>query len=104
MPEYFGSSFKQVKAFGLTSVASPTNGTTNRWCYENKTADFSATLEICNAIKYKNGEILSVNVGEDLYGADTLSVGEYTLRNTMMRSCQYVMEVLSNKNGYPIKS
>ena len=67
-------------------------------------ADFSATLEICNVIKYKNGEILSVNAGEDLYGTGALSVGEYTLRNTMMRFCQYVMEVLSNKNGYPIKN
>lgn len=103
LPEYFGVSFKQVKASGLVDTSPSASGTTNRWCYENGLSDFSATLEICNVIKYKNGEILGKNIGENLYGADTLSVGEYILRNILMRFSQYVMEVLSKKNGYPLK-
>lgn len=103
LPQYFGNAYLQLRTYSMGSPSSAASGTTNRWCYENGLADFSATTEICNVIKYKNGILLDENVGEDYYGADALSIGEYTLRNILMRFCQYVMEMLTSKNGYPMK-
>lgn len=102
LPQYFGSKYLAVKASGLTSATSSTSGTSNRWCYESGTTDYSATLEISNCINYKDGILLGVGVGEDVYGADSLSIGEYMLRNFLLRFCQQAMEVLSGKNGYPL--
>jgi len=51
---------------------------------------FSATVEISQNINYQSGVFANTKV--DNYGNDAFSIGEYTLRNQILRYCQWVLE------------
>lgn len=95
LPSYFG---EKVKLFVENSGSSingirENNGTTLAWWDENG-VKISSTLEVCCAIGYMNGIHVIGDEGYDYYGNDTFSVAEYTLRNQIIRFCDYVLRKL----------
>jgi hypothetical protein len=52
----------------------------------------ASTLEISQSINYVNGVF---DGGQDLFGPDTFSVGEYTLREHILKVGQWVLEKLT---------
>ncbi len=61
------------------------------WWDENG-VKFSATIEISQNINYQSGTFANTKVNN--YGNDAFSVAEYTLRNQLLRYCQWVLERL----------
>lgn len=92
LPEYFGSNYsipidKAGSAPGSLGV-NLTRGSSIGWWYEHGVS-FPAIVEISDNINYSGGEIAGKN---DYYGNSTFAVGEYTLRNQILRYCQWVLD------------
>lgn len=87
MPEYFGTAYKLFPSSDVSpATLTGTQGFTDRWAYEQGCIP-SGTVEIFESINFLNG---SVSV-QDRFGADSFSVGEYTLRNMVLHLCDYGM-------------
>ena len=89
LPNYFGSSYLLLRNStqdAPAKIASIDVGTLNRWAFEQEMV--SATVEISNTINYLNGT--PAPSGQGMNGDDVFSVGEYTLRNQVMRYGQYL--------------
>ena len=91
LPEYFGNKFKIFNVGDAPKVlASYQDQTTNRWYYEQGIID-GCTCEISNNINFRNGETHTGN--ELLYKPIVWSVGEYTLRNMVVKMVQHNLEI-----------
>lgn len=91
LPNYFGVNyqlFRNSAQDAPAQVCSINVGTLCRWSYEYGIPT-SATIEICNSINWLNGA--KASNGQNINGADTFSVAEYTLRNQIMRFGQNLM-------------
>lgn len=91
LPEYFGTKFKLFQdREGATSAPAQVANVrgTQTWWNENGVA-FGGLIEASVSINYLNGEL--AGEGQDLYGNDTFAVAEYTLRNQLLRYCEYVL-------------
>ena len=91
LPSYFGNKFKLFRNINLI-VASPLGvqsvreGKTSRWWLEAG-IPMPSTIEISWGINFIDG--VYANSSKDMYGADFFSVSEYTLRNLLIRYCEY---------------
>jgi hypothetical protein len=63
------------------------------WMTQND-VPLSASVEIASDIRYNNGIISQVV--QDWAGEDTFAVGEFTLRNQVLRYGQYVLQQKDN--------
>ena len=100
-PEYYGTSyhvFVETQNLDGDTVsndyapyksASADRGTAVRWWYEAG-VKMSTTIEVCNQIKYQNGQLLP-DKGFHKNDADCLAVAEYTFRNLVLHFAQYVL-------------
>ena len=91
LPNYFGVNyqlFRNSAQDAPAQVCSINVGTLCRWSYEYGIPT-SATIEICNSINWING--IKASSGQDINGADTFAVAEYTLRNQVMRFGQFLL-------------
>ena len=91
LPQYFGTKFKLFQdREGATSAPAQVANVrgTQTWWDENGVA-FGGLIEASVSINYLNGE--PAGTGQDLYGNDTFSVAEYTLRNQLLRYAEYVL-------------
>lgn len=89
MPNYFGTSYQMFQHEGLSApgyLSDINQGTTCLWWFQNGVA-CSATVEISQCINFENGQYHGMYVNR---GPDTFSVGEYTLRNNIIRFCQWL--------------
>jgi hypothetical protein len=92
-PAYFGTKYKLFQdADGSTPsvLAFDTRGSTDRWWFEND-VDAPACVEIGNNINYLNGAY-EANT-QDLHGATTFAIGNYTLRNVLLHLCQISLQM-----------
>lgn len=95
-PAYFGDGYLLVIpnsdiTFAPRMTEDNKNGKVNIWFGQNTEA-FVAGIEIASDIRYYDGEITQNT--QDWAGATTFSIGEYTLRNQILR---YGQEVLSRR-------
>ena len=93
LPSYFGNNFDiLVHRIGAApgTLELPFYGTTNNWASQNG-VPMAVTVEISECINYVNGVYDGVN-RNDNFGNDTFSVGEYTLRNQVLRYCQWILD------------
>lgn len=92
LPAYFGTDFDFViqRTGGSAPGQLPdaTWGNTCRYGYEIG-VPFSTTIEISNQINFSDGE--PATPGLDVWGADSLSVAEYTLRNQLLHYTEWLM-------------
>ncbi len=93
LPNYFGTNcgLVQNKTGSAPGEISSHVGMTPGWWDENG-VKFSATIEISQNINYQFGTFANTKVNN--YGNDAFSVAEYTLRNQLLRYCQWVLERL----------
>lgn len=93
-PEYFGTNFgclQELPANSPYTIVAQGGGEMPLYMSETCKIPICGTIEISSSILYNNG----VNDGSfsaDSYGTDTFSLGEYTLRNQLLRFCQFVLE------------
>ena len=87
-PNYFGTEFGKIQTNPATapSYVATSGSMMFRWAHEHG-VPISATIEICQVIN-------SVVDGEakDYMGNDVFSVAEYTLRNQVLKLCQYALD------------
>ena len=100
-PEYYGTSYHVFietqnldgdtvsNDYAPYKSASADRGTAVRWWYEAG-VKMSTTIEVCNQIKYQNGQLLP-DEGFHKNDADCLAVAEYTFRNLVLHFAQYVL-------------
>jgi hypothetical protein len=100
-PEYYGTSYHVFietqnldgdtvsNDYAPYKSASADRGTAVRWWYEAG-VKMSTTIEVCNQIKYQNGQLLP-DEGFHKNDADCLAVAEYTFRNLILHFAQYVL-------------
>ena len=94
MPQYFGTKYQlfvedSATTYSPRAMSSTTNPTCNRWFYEHGIRS-SATIEVCNCIRYQDGEL--ANSAIDQYGTNTMSIAWYTLTALLLRYCGYELE------------
>ena len=91
LPEYFGNKFQIFNNGNAPKVlASYESQTANRWFYEQGIID-GCTCEISNNINFRNGQ---THTGDELkYDPVVWSVGEYTLRNMIVKMAQHNLEI-----------
>lgn len=105
-PQYFGTNINLVREAGEAALSAGANdGGSTCWWRLIGGVYFPVTIEISHHINYI-AEVLGEDAdgkpiygassftesGADLFGATTFSVGEYTLRNQLMRYGQFVLE------------
>lgn len=100
-PQYFGTSIDFVADSSSDPILTTMAGGVNEWWIENGVF-FPAIIEISSRINYLNGNhVADGRVVKDeatntyvdsVYNADVFSIGEYTLRNQLLRYGQYVIE------------
>ena len=86
-PNYFGTDYNLFSASDVSpQTLTGSNGDSDRWAYEQGCIS-SGTVEIMESINFLNG---STSV-QNRFGADTFSVGEYTLQNMVLHMCDFEM-------------
>jgi hypothetical protein len=89
LPQYFGTGFAMLTdGEAPKQTANDMNGTVSRYWYENGYLSAS-TLEISQSINYVDGVF---DGGQDLFGANTFAVAEYTLREHVLKVGQWVLD------------
>jgi hypothetical protein len=93
LPDYFGNAYGfpfESTGAGVGIVNNSASGKTSDWWYENG-VPVALTVEISDCINYANGEHTSTV--QDKHGYNTYAVGEYTLRNQLLRYCQHALRI-----------
>lgn len=95
-PQYFGTDVDLVRYSGAARIEyAAESATFSTWARTHGNVFFPALIEISQSINYPlttNDEGKVIATEHDCFGADTFSVGEYTIRNQLMRYGQFVME------------
>lgn len=94
LPQYFGIAPTIING---NISRSATSGSLAHYASFCKGVLFSATIEVSESINYINGEY-NTGLPIDEYGADTMKVAEYTLRNMLIRISRYVLNKLNKLN------
>lgn len=105
-PEYFGEDIHLLRQSDVGQIECESRrGNLGTWLRTKGGVYFPALIEISQAINYISGEIKDAegkhvgwqpaqynSAGSDKFGSTTFSVGEFTLRNQLMRYGQFVLE------------